>query len=104
MGDGPLHPGTVPPRHPDLDAHHGRPPQHRLGTWPLCPWATEDTQQKRYTGIGQYTGHGGLYHTPEGATFAVHIEPPMAGAEVKAASLIEVIQRVLGASPPLDGS
>ena len=65
-----------------------------LGTWPLCPCGT-DNQEKRYTAIGQHTGHGGLYHSPEGLTISVHIEPPVPGADAKAASLIEAALRVL---------
>lgn len=60
-----------------------------LGTWPLCPCATDNQRQKRYTAIGQYTGHGGLYHSPGGLTIAVHMEPPIEAADVKTASLIE---------------
>ncbi|HVW35451.1 MAG TPA: serine hydrolase domain-containing protein, partial [Acidimicrobiia bacterium] len=66
-----------------------------LGTWPLCPCSTDDQRQKRYVAIGQYTGHGGLYHTPEGLTVAVHMEPPGDAADVRSAALIGEILRVL---------
>ena len=68
-----------------------------LGTWPLCPCSTDDGGQKQYTAIGQYTGHGGLYHTPEGVTVAVHMEPPIDTADVKTSSLIEALLRTLRA-------
>jgi CubicO group peptidase (beta-lactamase class C family)/peptidoglycan/LPS O-acetylase OafA/YrhL len=67
-----------------------------LGTWPLCPCSSDEGGQKHYTAIGQYTGHGGLYHTPQGVTVAVHIEPPVDSADVKTSSLIETLLRALG--------
>jgi CubicO group peptidase (beta-lactamase class C family)/peptidoglycan/LPS O-acetylase OafA/YrhL len=69
-----------------------------LGTWPLCPCATDNQRQKRYTAIGQYTGHGGLYHSPEGLTIAVHMEPPIEAADAKSASLIQEVLRLLARS------
>ncbi|MGH9008772.1 MAG: serine hydrolase, partial [Acidimicrobiia bacterium] len=70
-----------------------------LGTWPLCPCSTDEHEQKRYTAIGQYSGHGGLYHTPEGVTFAVHIEPPIPDADAKTGSLIQTILPTLRNGP-----
>jgi D-alanyl-D-alanine carboxypeptidase len=72
-----------------------------LGTWPLCPCGTGSGSEKRSTAMGQYTGHGGLYHTPEGVTVAIHMEPPLDGADVKSASLIEAVLRTL--APPPSG-
>lgn len=46
-----------------------------LGTWPMCPCATDAAGVKLYTAIGQHVGHGGLYHYPNGMTIAVHVEP-----------------------------
>ena len=66
-----------------------------VGTWPLCPCFTDDSGQKRYTAIGQHTGYGGLYHTPEGVTVAVRMELPVDSVDVKTSSLIEALLRTL---------
>ena len=67
-----------------------------LGTWPVCPCWTDERGHKRFAAIGQYSGHGGLYHFPEGMTLAVHMEPPVEDADVRSASLGQALLQVLG--------
>ena len=63
-----------------------------LGTWPMCPCATDAAGVKRYTAIGQYVGHGGLYHYPNGMTIAVHLEPPTIHTADHVAALGEALR------------
>ncbi len=45
-----------------------------LGAWPLCPcWTTGSVH--RSAAMGQFVGHGGLYHSSVGVTLSIHIEP-----------------------------
>ncbi len=71
-----------------------------LGTWPLCPCSTDGRGEKRYTAIGQYSGHGGLYHFPGKMTLALHVEPPVEGAEGLAALLAEELLPVMHVRNP----
>jgi CubicO group peptidase (beta-lactamase class C family)/peptidoglycan/LPS O-acetylase OafA/YrhL len=71
-----------------------------LGTWPLCPCWTDDRGEKRYTAIGQNSGHGGLYYFPEGMILALHMEPPVEGSDTRTASLGDALLRVVRSGRP----